>query len=166
MWVNPFLLPHCEHFIYTAALCSSVTTHVSPRILLTSFIHYCLSFCLCLLHGLWGLYPLKVKVKSLSRVWLFATPWIVAYQAPPSMGFSRQEYWSGFPFPLQGIFLTQGSNPGLLYPLPSWYGSSGGPIACRVGSTRHVWPGRTVPSTYLCQRPQARKWTLRNFFFN
>ena len=42
---------------------------------------------------------LKSKVKSLSRVWLFATPRTVAYQAPPSMGFSRQEYWSGLPFP-------------------------------------------------------------------
>ena len=41
-----------------------------------------------------------VKVKSLSHVRLFATPWTVAYQAPPSMGFSRQEYWSGFPFPM------------------------------------------------------------------
>ena len=44
----------------------------------------------------------KVKVKSLSRVRLFATPWTVAYQAPPSMGFSRQEYWSGLPFPSPG----------------------------------------------------------------
>ena len=41
----------------------------------------------------------KVKVKSLSRVWLLATPWTVAYQAPLSMGFSRQEYWSGLPLP-------------------------------------------------------------------
>ena len=41
----------------------------------------------------------KVKVKSLSRVWLLATPWTAAYQAPPSMGFSRQEYWSGVPLP-------------------------------------------------------------------
>ena len=41
----------------------------------------------------------KVKVKSLSRVLLFATPWTVAYQAPPSMGFSRQEYWSEVPLP-------------------------------------------------------------------
>ena len=41
-------------------------------------------------------------VKSLSRVRLFATPWTVAYQAPPSMGFSRQEYWSGLPFPSPG----------------------------------------------------------------
>ena len=41
----------------------------------------------------------KVKVRSLSRVRLFATPWTVAYQAFPSMGFSRQEYWSGMPSP-------------------------------------------------------------------
>ena len=41
----------------------------------------------------------KVKVKSLSRVQLVATPWTAAYQAPPSMGFSRQEYWSGVPLP-------------------------------------------------------------------
>ena len=41
----------------------------------------------------------KVKVKSLSRVRLFTTPWTAAYQAPPSMGFSRQEYWSGVPLP-------------------------------------------------------------------
>ena len=43
-----------------------------------------------------------VKVKSLSHVRLFATPWTVAYQAPPSMGFSRQECWSGLPFPSPG----------------------------------------------------------------
>ena len=48
----------------------------------------------------WQEYTVKVKVKSLSRVRLFATPWTVAYQAPPSMGFSRQEYWSGLPLPL------------------------------------------------------------------
>ena len=41
----------------------------------------------------------KVKVKSLSRVWLLATPWTAAYQAPLSMGFSRQEYWNGLPLP-------------------------------------------------------------------
>ena len=41
----------------------------------------------------------KVKAKSLSRVRLLATPWTAAFQAPPSMGFSRQEYWSGVPFP-------------------------------------------------------------------
>ena len=41
----------------------------------------------------------KVKAKSLSRVWLFATPWTAAHQAPPSLGFSRQEHWSGLSFP-------------------------------------------------------------------
>ena len=41
----------------------------------------------------------KVKVKSFSLVWLLATPWTAAYQAPPPMGFSRQEYWSGVPLP-------------------------------------------------------------------
>ena len=41
----------------------------------------------------------KGKVKSLSRVWLLVTPWTAAHQAPPSMGFSRQEYWSGVPLP-------------------------------------------------------------------
>ena len=47
-------------------------------------------------------------------VWLLATPWTVACQTPLSMGFPRHEYWSGLPYPLQGIFLTQGSNPHLL----------------------------------------------------
>ena len=54
----------------------------------------------------------KVKMKLLSRIQLFVTPWTVAYQAPPSMGFSRQEYWSTCHFLLQ-IFPTQGLNPGL-----------------------------------------------------
>ena len=45
---------------------------------------------------------MKVKVKSHSHVRLFATPWTVAHQAPPSMKFSRQEYWSGLPFPTSG----------------------------------------------------------------
>ena len=44
----------------------------------------------------------NVKVKSLSRVRLLATPWTAAYQAPPSMGFSRQEYWSAVPLPSPG----------------------------------------------------------------
>ena len=54
----------------------------------------------------------KVKVKSLSCVRLFATPWTVAYQVPPSMGFSRQEYWSGLPFPSPGDLPDPGIEPG------------------------------------------------------
>ena len=55
---------------------------------------------------------LKVKVKLLSRVQLFATPWTIAYQAPPSMGFSRQECWSGLPFPSPGDLPDPGNEPG------------------------------------------------------
>ena len=53
----------------------------------------------------------KVKVK-LFRVRLFATPWAVAHQAPPSMEFSRQEYWSGLPFPSPGDLPDPGIEPG------------------------------------------------------
>ena len=55
---------------------------------------------------------MKVKVRSLSRVRLFVTPWTVAYQAFPSMGFSRQEYWSGLPFPSPGDLPNPGIEPG------------------------------------------------------
>ena len=48
---------------------------------------------------------------SKPRVRLFATPWTVAYQAPPSMGFSRQEYWSGLPFPSPGNLPDSGIEP-------------------------------------------------------
>ena len=51
------------------------------------------------------------KVKSLSCVWLFGTAWTVAYQAPPSMGFSRQKYWSGLPFPSPGHLPNSGIKP-------------------------------------------------------
>ena len=54
---------------------------------------------------------MKVKVKSLSCVGLFATPWTVAYQAPLSMGFSRQECWSGLPFPSLGDLPDPGIKP-------------------------------------------------------
>ena len=53
----------------------------------------------------WGLQPTRLlpwKVKSLSHARLLATPWTAAHQVPPSMGFSRQEYWSGVPFPSPG----------------------------------------------------------------
>ena len=70
---------------------------------------HCLAFsCHPVETGFW----LKVKVKSLSCVRLFATPWTVAYQAYPSMGFSRQEYWSGLPFPSPGDLPNSGIEPG------------------------------------------------------
>ena len=53
------------------------------------------------------------KVKSLSRVWLLVTLWTAAYQAPPSMGFSRQEYWSGVPLPSPKEYLETNKIKGL-----------------------------------------------------
>ena len=50
-------------------------------------------------------------MKLLSRVQLFVTPWTVAYQSPPSKGFSRQEYWSGLPFPSPGDLPNLGIEP-------------------------------------------------------
>ena len=82
-----------------------------------------------------------VKVKSLSRVRLFATPWTVAHQDPLSMGFSRQEAWNGLPFPSLGDLPDQGSNLGLphcrqtLYRL-SYFGSFH--LYCGINSTRRV----------------------------
>ena len=65
------------------------------------------------------------RLKSLSRVRLFATPWTVAYQALPSVGFSRQEYWSGLPFPvmrdiqMKGWSIHWGRRAlGIIFPAP------------------------------------------------
>ena len=58
---------------------------------------------------------MNVNMKSLSHVQLFVTPWTVAYQAPLSMGFSRHSTGVDCHFLLQGIFRTQGLNPGLLH---------------------------------------------------
>ena len=55
---------------------------------------------------------MKLKLKSLSHVQIFTTPWTVAYQSPPSMGFSRQEYWSGLPFPSPEDLPNPGIEPG------------------------------------------------------
>ena len=59
----------------------------------------------------------EVKVKSLSHVRLFATPWTSAYQAPPSKGFSRQEYWSGVPLPSPTKVKRQFKREGIGFPV-------------------------------------------------
>jgi len=76
------------------------------------------------------------KVELLSRVWLFATPWTVAYQAPPSMEFSRQEYWSGLPFPSPGHL----PDPGLSL------------SAENLVEQRHLW----VDSLNYSSKPRVR----------
>ena len=67
---------------------------------------------LCHLTSFVSIHAIEKKVKSLSHVGLFATPWSVAYQVPPSMGFSRQECWNGLPFPSPGDLLNPEIEPG------------------------------------------------------
>ena len=98
--------------------------------------------------GWWGrkaFLPLRMKfqvccvLSSSSHLWLFATLWTVAHQAPLFMGFSRKEYWSGLPCPPPGIFLTQGSNTHLLH-LLYW----------QADSLLLAPPGKSVKATYSC----------------
>ena len=92
-------------------------------------------------------------MKSLSCVRLFVTPWTVAYQAPLSIGFSRQEYWSGLLSPPPVIFPTQGSNPGfdLMSPaLAGFYTTSTTWEACAVSPILKT--GRLRPRGYAVTR--------------
>ncbi len=103
-----------------------------------------------------------VKVKLLSRVRLFATPWTVAHQAPLSMGFSRQEYWSGLPFPTPGDLPNPGIKPGspawLADPLPAE--PQGKPKNTGVGSLsllQHIFPTQELNWGLLhCRRTLHR----------
>ena len=79
---------------------------INDKVIYVLYIHsWCILFysVTCKFHFLWFSllikYCLKVKVKSFSRVRFFATLWTAAHQAPPSVGLSRQEYWSGVPLP-------------------------------------------------------------------
>ena len=88
---------------------------------------------------------LKVKVNSLSRAQLFVTPWTVAPQAPLSMGFSRQEYWSGLPFPSPGDL----PEPGIKPSSPSFEAGAltseppGKPNGCESWTIKKAKHGRT-----------------------
>ena len=102
-------------------------------------------------------------VAWLSRVWLFVTPWTVAYQTPPSMGFSRPEYWSGLPFPSPGDLPNPGIEPRsgqTLYHLSQ----QGSPI-CRVYHVK-CWAGWSTSWNQDCpekfQQPQMCRWYQPN----
>ena len=84
------------------------TGHSNRCVSACSITQSCLALCnpcsppgssVCGIFQAWILEWIAICVQSLSRVWLFATPWAVARQAPLSVGFSRHEYWSGLPFP-------------------------------------------------------------------
>ena len=86
------------------------------------------------------------ELKSLSRVWLFATLWTVAYQAPLSIGFSRQEYWSGLPFPSPRILKVKvkSLSPVQLYAIPWTVAHQASPS---IGFYRQEsWSGLPFPS--------------------
>ena len=91
-----------------------------------------------------------------SHVQLFVTPWTVASQAPPSMGFSRRQYWSGFPCPPPGIFPAQGSNPGLLHCRQILY-----PLSHQEG--RSPTPGPLLLYQCLSDPPLTRGTTILIF---
>jgi len=93
----------------------------------------------------------KVKVKSLSRVQLLVTPWTAAYQAPPSMGFSRQEYWSGVPSP--SPIQTVGD---IKIP-PGWEERAlrNSEKKLVLGFEKWHWP---LSSCLQCQRGDCRGW--------
>ena len=83
----------------------------------------------------------QIECSLISSVWLFVTPWTVAHQAPLSLGFSRQEYWSGLPFP----------SPGDL-PNRDWTW-----VSCIVGRFFTIWAtGKHMETDYL-NGPSGRK---------
>ena len=98
----------------------------------------------------------RKKVKSLSRVQLFVTPRTVAHQAPPSMGFSRQHYWSGVPFPSPGDPPNPGIEPVFLAPSTL----AGGFLNTELHGKQH-FPVDPRVNTALIQI-----WDLRNVSFN
>ena len=115
VWLLTTFLDHSHH---SPPSLSSSQTSVFPPTPSTSYSFYPATAhqnCQLFLPSHFTQVSLCVCAELLSRVQIFATPWIVAHQAPLSMGFPRQEYWSGLPFLLQGIFPTQGSNLGLLH---------------------------------------------------
>ena len=88
----------------------------------------------------------KVKVKSLSHVWLFATPWTAAYQAPPSMGFSRQEYleWVAIAFSGYEPYFIGNSLRKDMQLSREWVS-----VSCSVVSDS-LWPHGLLPARLLC----------------
>ena len=107
-----------------------------------------------------------------SRAQLFVTLWTIAHQAPPSMGFSRQEYWSGLPFPSPGDL----PNPGIEPRSPTLQADAltsappGKPLEMRIGEIKWLLPftwyllGLCLPLPLLCQFGSVLHSSLSSFF--
>ena len=87
--------------------------------------------CVCVCMCVWA------RAQPRSHVWLFATPWTVASQAPLSMGFSRQESWSGVPFPIPGDLPNPGIEP--TSPAFSALAADSSPLCCMAFCKRILW---------------------------
>ena len=95
--------------------------------------------------------------QSLSHVQLFVTPWTIACQAPLSMGFSRQGYWSGLPCPSPGDFSNPGIEPTSLKSLAL----AGGFFTTRATwEARSIWHGLIIPQSY-----SHTAWLLLNYYY-
>ena len=88
----------------------SLLQHHSSKASILRALSFLYNPTLTFIHDYWKNHE-KLKIKSLSCVRLFATPWTVAHQAPLSLGFSRQEYWIGLPFPSPGDLPNPGTEP-------------------------------------------------------
>ena len=99
----------------------------------------------------------KVKVKSLSRVWLLATPWTAAHQAPPSMGFSRQEYWSGVPMitTMHQTAMNQNSPPNVS---SAHNDKKSGDSSCSKYSIKYFFPIQMTHQRYLNSESCSNSW--------
>ena len=98
-----------------------------------------------------------MKVKSLSRVRLFETPWTVVHQAPLSMGFSRQEYWSGLPFPSPGDL----PDPGIEARSPALQANTLTSEPPGKSSDLHIIPFK-LPSSRVKPQPLSKELTRTN----
>ena len=94
-----------------------------------------------------------VKVKSPSRGWLLATPWTAAYQAPPSMGFSRQKYWSGVPLPS-----PTGGKQEVLFLAPFYRQGSRGSVRLNLQLASQTWHSRLIPLIWSCAMSGKPVW--------
>ena len=118
--LSSFLLIHFSFFLsdsFISTILSFTSLILSSALVILLFVASSVFyFIYCIIHYYWLFFvssrKRKRKVKSLSRVQLFVTPWTVAHQAPLSMGFSRQEYWSGLQFPSPGDLPNPGIEPG------------------------------------------------------
>ena len=125
----------------------------------------CIDTCICLVFSntIFHIYKVKdeyiymlfmsmfisMHVCVLSHLWLFVTPWTVAHQAPPSMGFSRQEYWSGLLFPTPGDLL----DPGIELVSPALEADSL-PLGHQRSPIYIYIP--TIPSSHSCKKQEGQ----------